>query len=120
MNGMFDTDFLTPLKGYYPFRFFGNLYRMGTFVRPEYAEGQIFATAARGEGKAGVMLTNFSDDDSASSVEICLDLRGVEGKTATLYVLDEQNDATPQQTFTLGEPLTLTVPLFNVFYLEIQ
>lgn len=120
MNGMFDTDFLTPLKGYYPFRFFGELYRMGEFVRPEYEEGQIFATAARGGGRAGVMLTNYDDDDSASSVEICLDLRGVEGKTATLYVLDGENDATPQQTFTLGEPLILTVPLFSVFYLEIQ
>lgn len=119
MNGMFDTDFLTPLKGYYPFKLFGELYRMGSFVRPEYTEKPIYCTAAGSETAAGILLTNFSDDDSAPAETVELDLHGVEGRSATLYLLDETHDAQAVETLTLGNKLTLTVPLFSTYFLKI-
>ena len=120
MNGMFDTDFLTPLKGYYPFKFFGELYRMGEFVRPEYTESPIYVTAARGEDAAGVMLTNYDEDDAAPAQEVVLTMRGVEGKMASIYMLDQTHDATLIEGVVLGESLTLTVPLHAVCFVKIE
>ncbi len=42
MNGMFHTDFLSSLKGYYPFKMFGELYRMGENVPVNYTEVPIY------------------------------------------------------------------------------
>ena len=120
MNGMFDTDFLTPLKGYYPFRFFGALYRMGEFVEPHYNEVPIYCTAARGNGKAGILLTNFLDDDNAPAESVTLRMEGVSGKTARIYRLDAEHDGELTQTRTLGECLTLELPLYSVCYVEID
>ena len=119
MNGMFDTDFLTPLKGYYPFKFFGELYRMGEFVEPHYNEAPVYCTAARGNGRAGILLTNFLDDDNAPAETVTLNMEGVSGKTAHLYVLDAERDGELTETMTLGESLTLELGLYSVYYLEI-
>lgn len=119
-NGLFDTDLSYPLKGYYTFKFFGELYRMGEFVRPEYTEGPIFATAACGNGKAGVMLTNFAEDDASPAVQVTLELLGVEGKTAKLYLLDQAKDATPVDTIQLSEKTILDIPLYSVCFLSIE
>ena len=120
MNGMFDTDFLTPLKGYYPFKMFGELYRMGTFVRPEYTESPIYCTAAKNESSAGIMITNYTDDDSAPAETVEIDLRGVEGRAATLYLLDEDHDMARVDALTLKNKLTLTVPLYSTYFLKID
>ena len=120
MNGMFDTDFLTPLKGYYPFRFFGELYRMGTYVRPEYQEAPVYCVAAKGKNAAGIMLTNFAEDDSAPTVSITLDLKGAEGKKVSVYTLDEENDGTLTDTFTATDKIELDIPLYSVYFLKFE
>ena len=120
MNGMFDTDFLTPLKGYYPFKMFGELYRMGSFVRPEYTEDPIYCIAAKSEQGAGLMITNYAEDDLSPAETVEIDLRGVEGRSATLYLLDETHDMEAVETLTLGDKLTLTVPLFATYFLKIH
>ena len=119
MNGMFDTDFLTPLKGYYPFKMFGELYRMGGFVRPEYTDTPIYCTAAAGNGVAGVMLTNFDDNDDASAQNVTLKLKGVEGREAEIYTLDPDHDCEKTDTVILGDCLTLEIPLYSVIYVKI-
>lgn len=119
MNGMFDTDFLTPLKGYYPFKMFGELYRMGEFVRPEYEEAPIYCTAAKSDTSAGIMITNFSDDNSAPTKTVEIELRGVEGKQAELYLLDETHDMEVVDTFILGNKLTVEIPLYSVCLVRI-
>ena len=118
MNGMFDTDFRTPLKGYYPFKMFGELYRMGEFVRPEYTEVPIYCTAAKGETGAGIMITNFVDDDSAPDVTVELEPAGLSGRTAELYVLDSAHDMELVKTFTLEDKLTLDIPLYAVYFIK--
>jgi hypothetical protein len=118
--GAFDLYTYEPLKGYYPFKMFGELYRMGNYVRPEYEESSVYCVAAIGEDKAGVMMTNFNDDDTAPAETVRLVTKGVEGRTASLYVLDGENDMTLQDTFVLGAETELTVPLYSVFYLQIQ
>ena len=120
MNGMFDTDFYTPLKGYYPFRFFGELYRMGEYVRPVFTEPPVYCTAARGNGKMGILLTNFADDDNAPAQTVTLKPEGVSGRTARVYLLDAEHDAELVQTLTLDSTLTLELPLYTVAYIHIE
>ncbi len=120
MNGMFNTDFLTPLKGYYPFKMFGELYRMGGFVRPEYTASPIYCTAACGEEGAGIMITNYSEDDTAPAEPVEIELCGVEERSATLYLLDETHDMEQVGTLTLGNKLTLTLPLFSTYFIKIH
>jgi hypothetical protein len=37
-----------------------------------------------------------------------------------LYLLDEEHDLEPVDTFTLGSELTLTVPLYSTYFLKID
>ena len=120
MNGMFDTDFLTPLKGYYPFKMFGELYRMGEYVRPEYIPSPIYCTAAKDKKRAGIMITNFNDDDSADTqgVEICMS--GAVGKECRLYLLDNEHDMELVDSFTVTDNITLDISLYSVYYIEVE
>ena len=119
-NGMFHTDYKTPLKGYYPFKMFNELYKMGNFVRPEYEESPIYCTAAIGDEGAGIMLTNYSDDDNAEAQTVTLKLVGVAGKTAEIYTLDNERDCELTSTVTLSDELTLELPLFTTAYVKIS
>ncbi len=91
MNGMFDTDYYRPLKGYYPFVMFNNLYKMGNAV---FAEGDcdyVYATAAKGNnGESGVMLSYFCEEDDAVSADALLDIQNG-AKTYEMYLLDDEH-----------------------------
>lgn len=106
MNGMFSTDFICDcLKGYYPFRMFNELYKLGTAVQVQAGEG-VYACAARGEGKAAVMLTHYNDDDAAQAQEVPLELRGLQGRVrAKYYLLDAKHDMklVREEVFAAGE-----------------
>ena len=120
MNGMFDTDFYTPLKGYYPFKMFGELYRMGEYVRPEYTESPIYCTAAKGNGRAGIMVTNFIDDDNAETQCAEINVKGINGKKCKLYLLDEAHDMELVDSFIASDNIVLDIPLYSVYYIEIE
>ena len=121
MNGMFDTDFLTPLKGYYPFKMFGDLYRMGTYLRPQYNEEPIYCVAARNDTSIGIMTTNFRDEDDALSETVCFDLQGTSGKTASVYLLDNDHDMEIIDTVVIkDDSLCLDIPLYSVYYIRIN
>ena len=94
MNGMFNTDMVCDvLKGYYPFKAFGQLYRLGTEVYSE-SEGDLHVCAARDGDKKAVMLARFSKETEAPvenkkvKVEIC----GGEGELMKVYRLDRSYD----------------------------
>jgi hypothetical protein len=92
MNGMFSTDFVCEaLKGYYPFKAFGELYRMGTSVKTE-TENDLYAVAAKKGDEAAIMAVRFNDDDSAEDKKVKIEISGVSGVTAEYYLLDENHD----------------------------
>lgn len=95
MNGMFHSVFLTPFKGYYPFKMFGELYRMGTSVKSESEEQDIYCTAAKGDNTAGIMVTYYDDNDDCVPKEIEVGCENLEkGKEYLIeyFLLDEDND----------------------------
>ena len=122
MNGMFDTDFLTPLKGYYPFKMFGELYRMKNAVEIDYQENPIYAVAAKDDNKYSVMITNYQEDDSSPSQKVELNITGATNATkADIYVLDNQNDCVLKETLdiTNKNKIELDIPLFTVIQVNL-
>ena len=75
-NGMFDFYTLRPLKGYYPFLAFSQLYKLGKHFSASCDDSDIFVTAAGdGNDKRAVMAVYYTDDDKARSrgVTLCGD-----------------------------------------------
>lgn len=96
MNGMFDTDFVCDcLKGYYPFRMFNNLYKLGQEVKAESEDNDLYALAATDGKDAAAMITYYNDDDSKEdkTVKITFDnLDYKNGVKVTCSRLDEELD----------------------------
>ena len=98
MNGLFKPyQPSKALKGYYPFRMFNTLYRLGEDVKvtPDN-DSHILACAAKGEDGYAVMVTHFNDDDSALPVEVKLSYSNMSLPTPcriSYFLLDENHDA---------------------------
>jgi hypothetical protein len=95
------------MKGYYPFKMFGELYRLGTCCKTTVECGNIYATAAKGEGGFAIMISHYTDDDGATDeCEILLDIKGG-AESYSLSVLDAERDAEVVGTVKCGEKITL-------------
>ncbi len=81
-GGMFNPMTFEPLCTYYGFKAFGRLYEMGTQVRAECDERDIYVLAAAGSGGCGVLIANTGAD-----TEIRLDT----GRRLQGYLIDENN-----------------------------
>ena len=126
MNGMFDTDFYEPLKGYYIFWMFSQLYQMGTAAEVSRNDDRLFACAAMSDTEAALMLNYFDDDEKEAKQEICIDVKnlGLTGPAKVeFYLLDETHDATlvREETVT-GSDVKLYVPmtLFSAYLIKIK
>ncbi|MBR5870142.1 MAG: hypothetical protein IKZ09_03830 [Clostridia bacterium] len=93
MNGMFDTDTLAPLKGYYPFPMFNVLYGLGTYADGGwYNDGIHYCAATDGENSAA-LLTYYVDDDAAEAKDVTVTFEGAkEGTKVSVYLLDETHN----------------------------
>ena len=72
-NGMFDFYSLRPLKGYYPFYIFSELYDIKNEVYSASSCGDIYVTAAADEKRNAAMVTYYSVDRSAKEKEVEFD-----------------------------------------------
>ena len=73
MNGLFDHVTQEPIYTYYPFYSFADMAELGSAVKID-AEAPLYACAAAGNGKAGLLMTYYSDDDSSAPVFADFDL----------------------------------------------
>ena len=93
MNGMFDTDTLAPLKGYYPFPMFNTLYKLGTHVDGGWLWEDIYYSAATDGENSAALLTYYHDDDTKEGKDVTVTFRGAaEGTRVTISLLDETHD----------------------------
>ncbi len=118
-NGMFDTDFLTPLKGYYPFDMYGQLYRMGENVLAVSDDSTVYVTAAKGAEALGFMATYYDDNECAQAKDVTVTLSGIPaGYThAEYYILDNDHDMTLLRTESLSDAIAdMTVLLHFDLY----
>ena len=94
MNGMFNTDLVCEcLKGYYPFKAFNTLYKLGTEVQSVDAD-DCWICAAKKDGQAAVMLSHFTEDPNATQ-DYRLQLNQLTDGSpvkVSFYLLDETHD----------------------------
>ena len=124
MNGMFSTDFVCDcLKGYYPFKMFNELYKLGESVEVKNG-GDIYGCAARSEKRAAVMLTHYDDDDATEAKTVRVEMRGFNaesGVRAKFYLLDQDRDTelVKEEIFS-GDVFTAFVNMQNFSTMLIQ
>ena len=94
MNGIFDMMTLKPLKGYYVFKMFSELYALGTHVETGHRTGNIYHVAATDGKDFACMLTHYPNnetDETDGSVKI--EFTGApKGAKVEYYLLDETHD----------------------------
>ena len=92
-NGLFDYYTNEPLKGYYPFKMFDVLYRMGEACKCEKEDSDIYAAAAKCGDESSVMISRYTDDDSCIGIKkLKLEILGG-AKCYEMFVLDEAKNA---------------------------
>ena len=90
-NCLFDFYTLRPIKGYYPFVMFSELYARGTQIAAESDDPAFYAVAAEDETGAAMMIARYRMEDAGT-----LPLR-IEGLAdgMRVYALDAERDLTP-------------------------
>ena len=123
MNGMFDTDTLKPLKGYYSIKSFSELAELGTHIKTE--QGNDVYSVAATDGKNGaVLLTHFNDEDETPADTLKLEIKNFPVGTALraeYYLLDEEHDMKlmREETFTASDfAAYLELPLFTSYLIK--
>ena len=77
-NGMFDFYTMRPLKGYYPFVMFSELYELGNSVECSSDDKNIMVVAAKNDEKCAVMLTHYyKNRDNKAEKEVTIHIDGV-------------------------------------------
>ena len=90
-NGAFDYYTLRPLKGYYPLRWYGELYDLECEIRAVCDEPSIYYIGGvDADGKAMAIVTHYSDDDRKPPVDLKIEIE--EGKEYEVYLLDRDHN----------------------------
>jgi hypothetical protein len=123
-NGLFDTDTKRILKGYYPFKMFNSLYRLGTAVKIGDLPKGIYAAAATDGKTHGLLLTRFDDaaepGSAAEPIALQLDLPE-KSCTVKQYLLDGEHTMQESElTLALDGKVSVSCPMYTVLYLEIE
>ncbi len=93
-NGMFDFYTLRPLKGYYPFLMFSQLYQLGNAVQSGTGDNDLFVAAATDGDRHAALMAYYSPDKNAKVRKVKFDISGHNGKKLRYYLLDEANTMT--------------------------
>jgi len=75
-NGLFDSDTMEPLKPFYPFLMFHQLYQLKNEVESSKSCDNLFVCAASDDSSGAMMITYFDDNDSAQAKELKLEING--------------------------------------------
>lgn len=127
-NGMFSPIYLDPLKGYYPFFAWGEMYALGSCVQSASDDPEVYCAAAGSDGEdfaGGVYVTRYADEGTAVGGPLRLELTGLDADTpvrAEVCVLDDTRDLQPIMavTFTGSAALELDLPLYTGYYLRLK
>lgn len=127
MNGMFSTDFVFEcLKGYYPFKMFNELYKLGNAAAVKIDCNHIYACAASSDNESAVIVSYFDDDDNAAPCETELSFKNFKNKNGVkleYYLLDETHDAqlVRSETFMSYDfSSVLNMTLYSTYLIKIK
>lgn len=107
-NGMFSSDTLLPLKGYYPFKMFNELYMLGNACECNSDDRSIYVSAANDKNGTNAVLMSYytADDCLAEKKEIQLNF-GEENSKYDMLLLDTNHDSEIVATVQSGDVVSL-------------
>ena len=119
-NGMFELGTYKPLKAYYSFCAFNELYKLGTETASESDDKEVYVLSAKGDKKA-VLISYFGKED-APEKEIELSLSGIKGtENVKFRLLDEESNLDEVKKEPLnGCDITFGMQANTVLLLEIE
>ena len=97
---------LEPTKGFYAFKSYNYLYRLGEQVKLESDNAEIFATAAVGDGGVGLVAANRTDEE----IKVTFDLTGITG-AIVVRITDKEHTNAVMNEIEAGDSLRLTLTL---------
>lgn len=103
-------------KGYYPFKAFGKLYRLGNQVKVEHDSDFLKVTAATDGKQHAIILSNFQKEGNETT-HLTLNFEHAGETESRLYLLDENHDLELVKTFA-EVPEQLEIPANTVFLWE--
>ena len=119
MNGMWDFYTFRPLKGYYPFYIYANLYELKNSVWYETSDPELYVSAASNGDKCAAMITHYSEDDSKKGRKVTVDLKGADLEGAKIFVVDQNNTMTECLTARLENgTLSVWMERNSIIYIE--
>lgn len=93
-NGMFDIYTFRPLKGYYPFLMFNELYKAGEQIECVNEDENIYAVGAvASDGKVKLMIAYYTDDDNVKEAkEVEVSVEGLGNVELNKFLVDENTN----------------------------
>ena len=113
-NGLFDFYTMRPLKGYYPFVMFSELYQLGTQIALQCDDPDIYAVAAQNGEDTAVMAANYRDEGCA---EKALTVKGLPDG-ARAFILDGTRNFEPTDCTAKNGEITLTLQPYSVLLIK--
>ena len=119
--GLFDSEGDEVRKGYYAFRAFNELYKLGTQVKDDVTSG-LYSIAAKNENQGAILISNYNKKPE----RICIDVKNFKAKDGIrvlVYAIDEKyNLEIIKEELITGDDFKLYInPLKDeVLYLEIK
>ena len=105
-NGLWDSNFMLPLKGYYAFAFFSDLYLLGTQTKVECEDSDLYALAATDGEKCAAVISYYTCDDGATDKTFRLTLDRADDYE--IFLIDEERDGERIAAFS-GNAIEITM-----------
>ncbi len=106
-NGLFDFYTYRPLKTYYVFKMFNELYKLGKSYDVEIDAEDVCCVAAKNGENEAIMISFYNDNDEDNSEKI-IDLEINDGKEQyEIYLLDEEHNMEKVGTYKKGRHLKI-------------
>ena len=117
-NSLFDFYTLEPIKGYYAFYTFANLYELGTQIESQSDDENVYVIGATDGGKYGGVVTYYTENDNEGAKTVTLHIEGVDTASLKLYLTDENNTYTPFACKAEGNKITMHLKRNSFVYIE--
>lgn len=113
--GQRDKAEIGPLKPFYAFRSFNDMYKLGNAVKADSDTDGVYACAAVNGEHVGLMVSNFDNADT----DVTLDMSSLPDVPLDVMLVDEDNTWTRLMTVRGGNRLALTLSLRNNSFIYI-
>lgn len=111
---------LKKLKGFYAFKAFNEIYKKHNQVNLTSDDERLYGVASFENGKGAFYISSFAPvDEELNAKEVHIELKGAEGKKATVYVIDESSDLTKTVTFDAAS-FDYLLPPYSVIFVEVE